>query len=300
MSSSHVLAATTVLLAISAAPAAADYTEIAPVRPLTMADLSGLTSVGLDLQYTRWTVVPPPPAGDIDFTALTFNIAADIKLAPHWVLLGRLPLSRVSVDGDPLLDDCCEVAFGNLTVGARGLWASLFDNGMRAVAGGELSLSLPTASDGGERGISAAGAALAQLPHDPGLYAPNTTTARLTTMAQLYSRRFLVQAEAGLQLYFYDSDVPGDDSSDLGIRLALGAGIRATYTVAILVELNALLVSANDNNFAIGDDSPMSLDLGLRYNSGAAIFGARLYVPVDDGLRDLDMIGFGLDGGVRF
>ena len=47
-----------------------------------------------------------------------------------------------------------------------------------AVTGGELTISAPTASDSGERGVSAIDAAFARLPHDPGRYVPNTTTIR--------------------------------------------------------------------------------------------------------------------------
>src|SRR5687767_5010622 len=104
----------TIMLASS--PAAADYTEIAPVRPLTMIDPAGLSFIGLDFQFTKWTEQPVPNV-DVDFTSLTFNIAADLKIAPHWVLLARVPLSKASVDGDPLLEDCCDLALGNLTIG---------------------------------------------------------------------------------------------------------------------------------------------------------------------------------------
>ena len=279
-----------------ASAAAGDYTEIAPVRPLTMSDPSGLTVLGLDLQLTKWTEHPPPPGVDTDVTSVTVDIHADIRVAPHWVLIGRLPFSHASVDpSDP---DCCSTALGNFTVGARGLWASIFDNGMRAVAGFEASVSLPTASDGAERGPSASAAGLAQLPHDLGLYAPNTTTLRITPLAQLYGKRFLLHAEAGMQVFIYDGDVGGDNSSDIAIRLGLAAGIRATYKIAILAEINSLIVLTDDAFF--GDDTVTSLDLGIRYGSGRGIFGIRAYIPLDSALRDLDMLGIGLDAGLRF
>ena len=84
-----------------------------------------------------------------------------------------------------------------------------------------------------------------------------------------------------------------DASSDLALRLALALGFRATYTVAILAEFSANLLSD-------GDDAVTSLDLGLRYGSGRAIAGVRLYLPLDSALRDFGMIGLGLDGGYRF
>jgi hypothetical protein len=277
-------------------PAVADYTTISPVRPLTLSDPSGLSSIGLEFQLTRWNeVLNLPPEVDVDHQTINLDITADIKLAPHWVLIGRLPLSKASIDGDPALDGCCGFGLGNLTVGGRGLWASIFDSGARAVAGAEFSISLPTASDSGEGGISAGEAAFARLPHDVGRYAPNTTTLRLTGLSQYYTKRFLVQGELGLQIFLYDDEVPGD-SSDLGIRFAVGAGIRATYTLAVLLELNSLLFASDRGD----DDTFTSVDIGLRYASGRAIFGGRLYLPVDSPLRDFDMFGIGLDAGFRF
>lgn len=276
------------------ATALADYTSISPVRPLTMSDPSGLSSLGLEFQLTRWNELRAPDL-EVDLQSISLDLTADIKLAPHWVLIARLPITKVGIDGDPAFDGCCGFGLGNLTIGGRGLWASVFDSGARAVAGAEFSISLPTAADDGEGGVSAGATAFARLPHDVGRYAPNTTTLRLTGLSQYYTRRFLVQGEVGLQAFLYDDDIPGD-SSDLGVRFAAGAGIRATYTLAVMLELNSLLFATDGT----GDDSVTSIDLGLRYASGRAIFGARLYLPIDDPLRDLDMVGIGLDGGFRF
>jgi hypothetical protein len=289
----HLLAAIA-LIGLASKPAVADYIEIAPVRPLTMSDPAGLTMIGLEFQFTKWNVPQIPPLPEQDFTSLTFNLTGDFTVAKHWVLLARLPMSDVSVDDniDATPDDCCKLALGNLTLGARGLWATELGS-TSTVIGFDLTLSLPTASDGANRGGSAAAGAFAHLPHDPGLYAPNTTTGRFTGLSQLYGRYFLLQAEAGFQLFYFDE---GDDDLDTGIRLALAAGVRATYKIAILAELNALILSSD----LLGDDTVTSLDLGIRYNSLGLLFGARAYVPIDSQLRDLDMIGFGLDIGARF
>lgn len=293
----HPIAASSLValvVVLSTTPAAADYTEAAPVRPLTMSDVAGLTTVGLDFQLTKWSVDGPPKQ---DFTGLTFDLDADIRLAPHWMLLLRLPLSHLSID-DGGASSCCDTALDNLTIGGRGLWATIFGDDTRSILGAELAVSLPTASDSAERGPSAAGAALAHLALDPGLWAPNTTTVRFHGLWQFYGRYFMLHGEAGLQLYFFDSDVPGD-SLDLGLRLAIGGGFRATYTLSILAEINALFVSS-DSKFLATDDTVTSLDFGLRYGSGRAIASARLYFPLDPQLRDLGMIGFGADVGLRF
>jgi hypothetical protein len=278
-------------LALLPRVALADYTTVAPLRPLTLSDPAGLTSIAAEFQYTMWT--EHPPTGDVDYTSITLDLGADIRIAPHFVLLARMPLSHASTDPG----DCCALALGNFTLGGRGLWSSVGATS-RSVIGGELSASLPTASDSGERGISAAASAFAQLPHDPGRYAPNTTTLRLKLMGQFYNRWFLVDAEAGGQLYLYDGDVPGDNDYDLGLRLALAAGIRATYTVAILAELSSLFLS--DDEFAGNNDTVTSVDLGVRYASQALILGGRVYIPLDSEMRDRDMLGIGLDVGARF
>ena len=282
----HVLA---LGLVLSSTPALADYTEVAPVRPLTLSDPAGLSSVSLELQLTRWTQPQVPPLPDVDFQNLTFDLAADITLAKHWQLLARMPITKTGIEDA----DCCDLAIGNLTVGGRGLWSSVGTVG-RTVAGFEFSLSLPTASDEDEGLLSANGAALARLPHDPGRYFPNTTTLRLTPLLQYYTPRFLIQGEAGLHLFLYDND--GGDGSDTAVRLAVAFGVRATYTVAILAEINSLFILDD----TAGDDDVSSLDIGVRYASGKGLFGARFYFPIDGSLRDLDMFGIGLDGGLRF
>jgi hypothetical protein len=282
-------------LGATAHEAAADYGKVAPIRPLTMSDPAGLSVVGLEFQYTSWTVPAPPVKTDV--TALTFDAFFDYRLAPHWVVFAKVPFDKASVDDGVATTDCCDLALGNITLGGQGLWSTKYESDLRGVVGGELSLSLPTASDSGNGGASSGAAALAHLPHDPGLYAPNVTTVRLGVLSQLYSRRFLAHATAGLNLHFFDGDVPGDDHFDLSVHLGLALGVRITYEFSFLAELNSNLFSGD--NFG-GNDVVSSLDAGLRYGSGRAIFGGRFYFPIDSELRDLGMIGFGLDGGYRF
>jgi hypothetical protein len=286
------LASAVIVVALTT-PARADYTEVAPVRPLTLIDPSGLSVLGIDFQWTKWTVpAPPPPATDV--TSLAFDVAADIRVAPHWMVLVRVPFDKASTDPG----DCCDLALGNLTLGGRGLWARRHANGLRSVVGGELTVALPTASDGVDRGPSSAAAAFAQLPHDPSLYAPNLTAVNFTLLSQLYHRWWLLHAEAGLSLYFFDDDVGGDDHLDVSGRVALGGGVRVTYTLALLAEFGARFFDSD--LIAAGDDTMTSLDLGVRYASSGLILGARFYLPLDSAQRDDDMLGFGLDAGWRF
>jgi hypothetical protein len=288
------LVSATIVVALTA-PARADYTEVAPVRPLTLIDPSGLSVVGIDVQWTKWTPVVQP-VGPTDFTSLTFDVAADIRVAPHWMVLVRVPFDKASIDPTP--GGCCDLALGNLTLGGRGLWARRHANGLRSVIGGDLTIALPTASDGVDRVTSAAAAALTQLPHDPSLYAPDLTAVNLTLLGQLYHRWWLLQAEAGLSMYFFDDDIAGNDHFDVSGRVALGGGLRITYKLALLAELGARFFDSD--LIATGDDTVSSLDLGVRYASSLVVVGARFYLPLDSEQRDVDMLGFGIDAGVRF
>ena len=95
-----------------------------------------------------------------------------------------------------------------------------------------------------------------------------------------------------------DDDVPGDDDSDLALRLALAAGVRATTEIAFVLELNSMVFVAEDDND--DDETVSSLDLGLRYGGMGFAAGLRVFVPLDDFLQDLDMLGVGLDVSARF
>ena len=206
----------------------------------------------------------------------------------------RVPFDKASTDPG----DCCDVALGNLTLGGRGLWARRHESGLRSVIGGELTIATPTASDGGNRVTSAGAAAFSQLPHDPSLYAPDLTAVSFNVLSQLYHRWWLLHAEAGLSLYFFDDDVAGNDHFDVSGRVALGGGVRVTYTLALLAEVGARFFDSD--LVAAGDDTVTSLDLGVRYASSALVLGARFYLPLDSAQRDVDMLGFGLDAGWRF
>lgn len=284
-------------LTLFAGSAAAEYPETAPVRPFNLSDLSGLTAVNLDVQYTSWTEPASSPLA-LNFTSLTFDLHADITLAPHWVVLLHVPVVYADVEAEPTdTSDCCGLGLGNFTLGVKGLVSSLHGDGLRSVLGGELSLSLGTAPDEGDDGAAAALAARARGPHDPGRYVPNTWTPRLLGHAQIYNRWFMAQLEAGLHFFVYDDDVVGDDA-DLGLRLALATGVRVTPELAIVAELNNMTVFSDDDS--VDDETATSVDLGVRFAGETVVVGLRLYLPIDDRSRDADMLGFGVDLGARF
>jgi len=285
-------------LALGPATAVADSTT-APVRPLVMSDLSGLTMIGVDMQLTRWETQPilPTTEGTIDHTSFSFDVVGDISVAPHWVIFARLPLSYVSIEDEPPAElDCCGTAIGNFTLGVRALDSGMIGSGARRVLGVELSASVPTAADEDEAGLASLETSLAHLPHDPGRYLPNTTTLRLGGAAQIYGEHFMVQGNAGVDAFIYDTD--SDDDTDFALRLGVAAGFRATYELAILAEVGGL-IALDDGILGDDNDGVGSFDVGLRYASESFVAGLRAYVPLDDLLRDLDMLGVGVDLGVR-
>jgi hypothetical protein len=279
------------------APASADYPANAPVKPFNLPDLSGLTAVGLDLQVTWWTIPLPPPDTESDFTNTTIDLHAEIDIAPHWLIVARLPFVHTDIEVKPNdSSDCCGFGLGNLTLGVRGLFSSLEGEGWRSVVGFDFLLSMATSSDDGESAIAAVWAAFARQTHDPGRYLPNTWTPRLTGHGQFYNSWFMLQVEGGLHLFLYDDDVPGDDS-DLGLRLAMAAGIRATTELAVLLEINSMVFLADDED---DDETVTSLDVGLRYGGRSFAAGLRAFIPLDETLQDLDMFGIGVDISARF
>ena len=292
---------TTLGLALFAAPAAADYPAAAPVRAFNLPDLSGLTTLNLDVQFTRWRVDLPAPVDEQEITSMTLDLGADFEIAPHWVIVARMPFVYADAENTPVDNvDCCGFGLGNLTLGVRGLFSSIKGDEVRTVVGGEFALSLATASDDGDGAQAAQLATTARIPHDPGRYRPNTWTPRLNGHAQLYSRWFMVQVEAGLHLFLYDSDQTNDDS-DLAVRLALAAGVRATTELAFVAELNGMVFASDDEDGdTTDDDTYTSFDVGVRYGGETLVAGLRLYIPLTDRLRDLDMFGVGLDIGARF
>jgi hypothetical protein len=300
-------------LTLSTSIARAD-SRTAPVRPFVLPDLSGLSTVGLDLQYTKFDS-PGLPGVTVDYTSVTFDLAAEVAVAPHWMVLGRIPVSYLDISLDPSAPgdtDCCGTALGNITVGIRGLDSNRARGDLWFVSGGELSISLPTAPDGDDddvtgdddKGrIATTFAAFSHLTDDPGRYLPDTTTIRLNAAAQAYTELFFVEGGIGLQALIYDDTL--NEDGDALVRLGIAGGLRITPELAGLLELstNIILDNDDDDNPETRDDNEdvvTSLDLGLRYGGPSATFGARFFYPIDNVFRDLDMIGFGLDAGARF
>ncbi len=257
-----------------------------------MPDLSGTGFAGVDTQLT-FGEADGGILGSIDATVFTFDAVAEVPLGRRLVLLGRMPLVYASRD-EVLGDECCGLSLGNLTVGARGL-APLAAGGRDARVGVELTASLPTADDDGDGAEGNGYAVLAQLPHDPGRYTANATVVRAGGSGVVRVGRAFAQAEAALHLFMYDDDAAED--SDSALKLAIGGGAEVTPGAAVLAELTTF---ANLDSDEGDEDFIHALDIGARWTSGAATAAARIYFPLDEVFRDLDMFGIGLEAGARF
>jgi len=280
------------LLVPFARPADAQDAEPETVRPFLMPDLSGSGFAGVDAQLT-FGEVDLGLLGSVDVTVVTVDAVAEVPVGRRLLVLGRLPLVYASRD-EVLGDECCGASLGNLTAGARALFP-LAAGGRDARIGAEVTVSLPTADDDGDGADGNGLAVIAQLPHDPGRYAPNATVVRAGGSGAVRAGRAFAQAELALHLAFYDDDA-GEDS-DSALRLGVGGGAQLTPGAAVLAELTTF---ANLDTDEGDEDFIHALDLGARWTGGNATASARIYFPLDEVFRDLDMFGLGLEAGARF
>jgi hypothetical protein len=282
-----------VVLALAGSVARAE--EPVPVaRPFVTPSLDGRSAIGLDFGLTSYEA--PTIFGQADVVAVTLDLVADVAIPGAPVLVfARMPL--IFVDADTSLTDCCDQAFGNLTLGGRFVSAPRVTRGDRkTVVGAEVSASLPTADDDGQEAIAAALAGIGQLAHDIGYYLPNVTTLRGSGLLYAGVGRGFFQGQLGLQVLIEDDDDPGtDDETETDLRLAVAGGVFLTPELAALAELTTLANLSDLDPEGDGDGFWHALDLGVRGYAKHATIGAHLYVPLDESFRDFDLFGFGID-----
>jgi hypothetical protein len=146
-----------------AAPAAAG-----PAHPFVMPDLSPSRTVGAEVIVGRIDLAPL--GGRTTVIALEPTLA--LPLTPRWTLTGRVPVGHATSSARS------GTTLGNLTVGALYVISARGRRGDRTITAVDMSLSLPTAADGGDAGAAARTHARFRVP-DAGLYNPKTTTARV-------------------------------------------------------------------------------------------------------------------------
>ncbi|MSP17283.1 MAG: hypothetical protein EXR73_11880 [Myxococcales bacterium] len=254
-------------------------------RGLTMPNLSAVSTTGTDIQFAQFNA----PDGKV--TAVTLDVVTELAMKKQVVIGFRVPLSFVQAPGVPVFNPlCCGFQNGNLGFFSRvhfnkGPWRVGLDGGF----------SLSTAPDGDLDALDGGdSAASTHLTHDPSRYLPDSGTARLGASTLLRAARFFLQTEAALLVV---QSTPGfGEQDDTLVKLDGAMGLRLFYSVTLVAGVNTTWTAAQNG---AADDWLHSVEGGLRFTAGNVDVGMRFYYPLDQVLRDLKMIGGGLELGVR-
>lgn len=198
---------------------------------------------------------------------------------------GGIPIAHVDTD------NWDGTSLGNLTAGIDYLVAGSVRGQRHSATSIGATLSLPTASDGGDSALAALGHSTFRVP-DPGRYLPDTTTIRVFGDWRTGTGEWFFQGELGMHALVRD----GADDEVL-FRLGVGGGVALSPAAALIAELTTMTDILDDDNDP--EDFLHTLDLGVRFLGGNSIFGIRLYLPLDDSMRNRDALGLGFDFAVR-
>lgn len=270
-----------ILATLTALPAGAVADGV--TAPYQMESLDGDDRAGVDIMLGRYEL---DLFAEIDITTVSLDAFVQTEVAPNVIVFGRVPFqyARLSADG---ADDESGTSLGNVTGGAMFVSRS----GTTTVGGGG-SLSLPTADDDGDGGNAALFHSLFRVS-SYGLYLPNTWTIRLHGDVRVEQGKTFVQARGGLDYLTLDGE---DEDEDLKLlRIGVAGGAMINPTVALIAELTTMSSILEDNEGEDDEEWVHTLDLGVRARSGNTLFGARIYLPLDEDFRDANMMGLGVD-----
>lgn len=268
------------LVAVASGPAQAQR-EGMRTAPFEMPVIAPGNSFGGELMLGT---MEPSPAGD-NVTQIALELFGTAELTSRLSLRGRLPFAHTSDDNNSAS------SLGNLTVGLDYLLST--GRGATSVSAWSLggSVSLPTASDTGDSRAAALLHGYFRVPY-PGRYDPDTTAIRLYGQFRLDARKVFLQLQGGINHLIIDNF---EDLMLLRFGTALGVSVGRTTT--LLAELTFLTDFLDDST----DDWWTNLDLGARFGLNRNLqLGARLFVPLDDTSRDLDIIGVAVDLRTQF
>lgn len=272
-----------VIVAVALLAAAPRDADAHPPPFFWMEDLSTDRRVGFE-------VLGGPSDLIGDAAVVGGSVFAHLSLSEHFTLTGRVPFAYADYEIAGVEDD--GLALGNLSLGGQLSNAGHYHGSdERALLGLTARVYLPTASDEGSSGVAADLASAYFIP-DPGRYLVDTTTLRLRGDFRYEVGQIFFQAEGALDFFFVDE---GEDV--LGALIGLGAGVSLSPYLALLGELNTVTDILEDDE---GENFLHTLDLGIRYHDAGLMLGARLYVPLDERLRDADVLGLGVDLAARF
>lgn len=223
-----------------------------------------------------------------DATVVGGSIFAHLSLTDNIALEGRIPLAYSKFTIMDVEDD--GIALGNLALGFQLSNHAPHHVHERALYGLSLMAHLPTASDDGTS-ATAADIASAYFIPDPGRYLVDTTTLRLRGDFRYEVESLFLQLEGALDFEIRD----GEDTT--GLVLGTGLGVKVSPYFALLGELTTVSDILEDSD---GENFVHTVDLGMRYHDPGVMFGFRVYLPLDERLRDADVLGLGVDAAVRF
>lgn len=299
------LAASLMMLAgaLAAGPAHADAPGLGDAAPLRMPDTSERSHAGVDVFFGSFDA----DQGGLFFTTratvVSFEPHLDLALTDAITLSGRLPVaharSEVTVLG--VEDEASETLLGNVSLGGR--YMAQVSRTLRA--GGGAFVNLPTSEEDGAPGLAdpATAAALAQLFHIE-RYLPATAALGLHGDLRVDVGRGFVQGRGELMFLVNDDDDDGGEDDEMSLlRFGVAAGFWLTPTLAAMAELTTLSTILDDEA-QISDDEDEDflhgLDLGVRYAQAQWSLSARFHLPLDDFLRENDLLGGGVDLSVYF
>lgn len=227
-------------------------------------------TAGVDASVTRWgTVHQKVWMG-------SFDLIGSMPIGTRGVrVVGRMPLTSSFLEKGA----CCGFGIGNATLGVS---APIYRRGRLSLAGA-LSVSAPTAGAiRDDADLNPRYAAMAGITRDAGLYLPDTTTVRADAAGHFQlSRRTWLAASAGAHLWLPDDG--------LVVPLTVGAGWRMTQRLASDVAFTTIAKPDAENEVFLH-----AIELGVAWRGRHDAIRARLHVPLDDSLRDLDMLGAGV------
>ena len=235
-------------------------------------------------EFTGEIMVGTIETGPLEVTLLGFEFGARHRF-DRLGIHGSLPVIHADTD------NWDGTSLGNLTAGMDYQVAGSIRGRRHSLVAVGASLSFPTADDNGDGSLAAGVHSAFRVP-DPGKYFPDTTTIRVFSDWRTGSDEWFFQGELGMHALVHDN---ADDQ--ILFRLGLGAGVAVSPMAALIAELTTMTDILDDDNGA--EDFLHTLDLGVRFLGGSSIFGIRLYVPLDDSMRNRDALGFAFDFAAR-
>ncbi len=218
-------------------------------------------------------------SGNVTLAAL--ELSGEFAATPRLALRALLPIAYANGQ------DFSGTTLGDLTLGTEFLLTAQRSGGSLSLWSLGGSMSLATASDGGESRRAAEAHRDFRVPY-PGHYWPDTNTLRLHADYRLESGQVFFQGQLGVQFHVIE-----DVDDVLNLRLGLGGGAMITRHVALLAELTTISDILDDSE---GENFLHVLELGGRFHVPGGAFGARFYLPLDDSLREgRDILGFAVD-----